>query len=130
MVRCYTCTCVPVIKIYLFNVRRVTFSKKKLCFNIPSLRPIKTARLEENSCRIGLKLNPQKWNRMKISNRNDEGLRVRENMVEEVDSFIYLGTQVTKDGGATLDIKKSRDSTGVCKLQQAPIKIWRARNIM
>lgn len=77
-----------------------------------------------------MKLNPQKWNRMKISSRNDEGLRVRENMVEEVDSFIYLGTQVTKDGGATLDIKKSRDSTGVCKLQHAPIKIWRARNIM
>ena len=76
-----------------------------------------------------MKLNPRKWNRMKISSRNDEGLRVRENMVEEVDSFIYLGTQVTKDGGATLDIKKNRDSTGVCKLQQAPIKIWRARNI-
>lgn len=37
MVRCYTCTCVPVIKIYLFNVRRGTFSKKKLSFNIPSL---------------------------------------------------------------------------------------------
>ena len=34
-------------------------------------------------------------------------------MVEKVDSFTYLGLQVSKDQGAALD------STGVRKLQQA-----------
>ena len=48
MVRCYTCTCVPVIKIYLFNVRRVTFSKKKTLFqySIPKTNKNSQARGE------------------------------------------------------------------------------------
>ena len=43
---------------------------------------------------------------MKVNSRNNEGLGVRDSMVEEVDSFTYLLVQVTRDGGATLDIKK------------------------
>ena len=50
----------------------------------------KTARLEENAGRVGLKLNPQKCKRMKVNSRNKEGLRVRESVVEEVDSFTHL----------------------------------------
>ena len=66
----------------------------------------KTARLEENEGRVGLQLNPQKCKWMKVNSRNSEGLRVRDSVVEEVDSFTYLGAQVTRDGGGTLDIKK------------------------
>ena len=51
----------------------------------------KTARLEENAGRVGLKLNPQKCKWMKVNSRNKKGLRVRDSMVEEVDSFTYLG---------------------------------------
>ena len=45
---------------------------------------------------------------MKVKSWNDDELRVREreSMVEEGDRFTYLGMEVTKDGGATLDIKK------------------------
>ena len=87
----------------------------------------KTARLEENAGRVGLKLNPQKCKWMKVNSRNNEGLRVRESMVEEVDSFSYLGAQVTKDGGATLAIKK-RTALAYASFNRL-IKIWRARNI-
>lgn len=64
---------------------------------------------------------------MKVNSRNNEGLRVRDSMVEEVDSFTYLGAQVMKDGGATSDIKK------MTALAYASFnrlnKIWCARNI-
>ena len=66
----------------------------------------KTARLEENAGRIGLKLNPQRCRWMKVNSGNNEGLRVRDSVVGEVGSFTYLGAQVKKDGGGTLDIKK------------------------
>lgn len=56
---------------------------------------------------------------MRVNSRNNEGLKVRDSMVEEVDSFNYLGAQVTKDEGATLDIKIEEDSDGLCKLQRA-----------
>ena len=86
----------------------------------------KTARLEENAGRVGLKLNAQKCKWMKVNSRNNEGLRVSESMVEEVDSFTYLRAQVTKDGGATLDIKK-KTALAYASLHRL-IKIWRARN--
>lgn len=71
-----------------------------------------------------MKLNPQKCKSMKINSRNNEGLRVRESMVGELDSFIYSGAQVTTDEGATLDIKKM---TGLAYASfNRPIKIRRA----
>ncbi len=51
----------------------------------------KTARLEENACREGLKLDPQKCKLLKVNSRNNEELRVRDSVVEEVNSFTYLG---------------------------------------
>ena len=53
----------------------------------------KTARLEENAGRVGLKLNQQKCKWMKVNSRNNKGLKVRESMVEEVDSFTYQGSK-------------------------------------
>lgn len=63
---------------------------------------------------------------MKVNSRNNEGLRVRKNMEEE-DNFTYLGTQVTKDGGATSGIKK-RTALAYASFNWL-IEIWRARNI-
>ena len=69
----------------------------------------KTARLEENAGRVGLKLKPQKCKWMNANSRNNERLRVRESMVEEVDSFT---AQVTKRSNIG---HQEEDSTGVCK---------------
>jgi len=54
-------------------------------------------------------------------------LRVRDSMVEEVDSFTYLGAQVTKDGGATLGINK-RTVLLYASFNRLN-KIWRAKHI-
>ena len=87
----------------------------------------KTARLEEKAGRVGLKLNPQKCKWMKVNSRNNEGLRVRESMAEEVDSFTYLGAQMTKDGGGTLDIKM-RTALAYASFNRLN-KVWNAGDI-
>ena len=50
----------------------------------------KTARLEKNAGRVGLKLNSQKCKWMKVNSRSSKRLRVRDSLVKEVDSFFYL----------------------------------------
>ena len=66
----------------------------------------KTGRLEENAAMVGLKLNDKKCKVIKANSKNEDKLTVRQNEVEEVDSFTYLGANVTKDGGGTADVKK------------------------
>ena len=87
----------------------------------------KTARLEENAGRVGLKLNPQKCKWMKVNSRNSEGLRVRDSLVEEVNSFTYLEAQVTRDKGGTLDIKR-RTALAYASFNRVN-KIWSTRVI-
>ena len=43
---------------------------------------------------------------MKTNSKSGNNLQVRGNEVEEVESFTYLGANVTKDGGGTVDLKK------------------------
>ena len=66
-----------------------------------------------------------KW--MKVNIMNSERLRATDSMVEEVDRRTFLGKQVTKDRGATLDIKK-RIALAYAIFNKFN-KIWRARNI-
>ena len=55
----------------------------------------KTTRLEVNARKVGLKLNCKKCKVMKTDSKSEEKLKVQGNEVEEVDSFTYLGTNVT-----------------------------------
>ena len=66
----------------------------------------KTTNLEENAARVGLKLNARKCKILKSNSKSDANLTVSHSDVEEVDSFMYLGANVTKDGGSTADMKK------------------------
>jgi len=66
----------------------------------------KTTRLEDNAAKVGLKLNNKKCKIMKTNSKSDNKLKVGESEVEEVESFTYLGANVTKDGGGTVDVKK------------------------
>ena len=52
----------------------------------------------------GLKINVSKTKLMKIWKSN-ENLQIYGTQVEEVDIFQYLGSQITKDGGAQMDVK-------------------------
>lgn len=68
-----------------------------------------TTKLEDNSTKVGMKLNAKKWNiyiYMKVNSNNKTSLRVRNSEAKEVDRFTYLGANVTKDDGGTADIRK------------------------
>ncbi|XP_061179480.1 uncharacterized protein LOC133188116 [Saccostrea echinata] len=58
----------------------------------------KTTKLEDNSAKVGMKLNAKKCKVMKINNKSESSLIVGSSETEEVDSFTYLGANVTKDG--------------------------------
>ena len=77
----------------------------------------KTARLDSNAGRVRLKLNPHKCTWMKVNSRNNKGLRVRDTVVEEVDSFTYLGG-ANDEGRKRNNGHQEEDSIGVCQLQQ------------
>ena len=85
----------------------------------------KTSRLEVNAAKVGLKLNDKKCKVMKANSRSDEKLRGNE--VEEVESFIYLGANVTKDGGGAVDVRR-RITQASARFKRIS-NIWRASDI-
>ena len=66
----------------------------------------KTAKLEDNAAKVGLKLNGQKCKTMKVNNRSDDRLRVGGQEVEEVESFTYRTSPRTEVEQLTLKREK------------------------
>ena len=87
----------------------------------------KTSRLEVNAAKVVLKLNDKKYKVMKANSRSDEKLRVRGIEVEEVESFTYLGANMTKEGGGTVDVRR-RIALASAQLKQIS-NIWQASDI-
>ena len=78
----------------------IGFWKEFLFFrvkNIPTPLHNEDGKLLMFSGRLPLKPKPQKWTWMKVNIMNNDRLRARDSMVEEVDRCTYLGTQVTKE---------------------------------
>ena len=65
----------------------------------------KTARLTANSIKLGLHPNVSKTKVMKVNCTNNRPVKVRDIILEEVTSFVYLGSVVSIDGGSDEDIK-------------------------
>lgn len=86
----------------------------------------KTNHLIELSKIAGMKINVSKTKLMKIGN-SKETLQIYGTNVEEVNIFQYLGSQITKDGGAQTDvtcrIKKARQAFGMLN------NIWKSSQI-
>ena len=83
----------------------------------------KTATLEDDAAKVGLKLNGQKCKTMKVNSRSDDRLRVGGQEVEEVESFTYLGA----NGGGTTDVKK-REALAIAQMKRLS-NIWQAGHI-
>lgn len=62
----------------------------------------KTTKLEKNSAKVGMKLNAKKCKVLKVNSKSKARLMVENCKVEEVDSFTYLGANVTKVVGVQL----------------------------
>ena len=87
----------------------------------------KTSKLETNAGKVGLKLNNNKCKIMKTNSKSESKLKVRGSDVEEVDSFTYLGANVTTDGGSTVDLKK-RIALASAQMKKLA-NIWKTNNI-
>ena len=64
----------------------------------------KTTRLETISARTGLKINTKKTELMKINTTANTPVTVAGNPIKEVESFVYLGSVVDKQGGTDRDV--------------------------
>ena len=66
----------------------------------------KTSRLERNAVYVGPKMSVKKTKVMRINARRQESIKISGSEIEDTDEFTYLGSTVTKDGGAEADIRK------------------------
>ena len=66
----------------------------------------KTSRLERNAVYVGLKMSVKKTKVMKINAKRQDSTKISGAEIEDTDEFTYLGSTVTKDGGAEADIRR------------------------
>ena len=66
---------------------------------------IKSKKLEEESERVGLKINIDKPKLMKINPKSNDPIILRGQEIEGVNKFVYLGATITPEGGGMGDLK-------------------------
>ena len=55
--------------------------------------------------RIGLKINAKKTKLLRLRIRDDEKVMLGNEKIDQVGSFTYLGSIISKDGGSSEDVK-------------------------
>ena len=81
----------------------------------------KTDRLVATAGIVGLKINPRKTKTLRMNHRCTDYIRIEGEEVEDVESFVYLGSVLDKLGGTEVDIKR--------RLALARIAFTRLQNI-
>ena len=98
-----------------------------LIANTPQQLQNKTDEIQDKSAKIGLFINIQKTKTMSIYSDQNANINVRGEDLEEVNSFTYLGSNMTKQGGTDEDIddriRKAAAAYGILS------KIWKTSNI-
>ena len=87
----------------------------------------KTSTLDNLSKSVGLKIHPGKSKILKTRPNQQEHVRIGEQVLEEVDSFCYLGSIIDRNGGTEADVKSR-----IGKAQAAFLalrKVWKTREI-
>ena len=87
----------------------------------------KTARLNNNARKVGLKINTKKTKWMSTGCKRNCQIRIDGHEVEKIDQFSYLGSMIDVQGGADADVK-----TRIAKARQAftSLKpIWSSKRI-
>ena len=64
----------------------------------------KTTRLETTSAGTGLKINRKKTELMKINTTTNTPVTVSGEPIKEVESFVYLGSMIDRQGGTDRDV--------------------------
>jgi hypothetical protein len=66
----------------------------------------KNLKILEPASKIGLKFNKEKTRTMSINEEKNKPLKQREETIEEVGEFTYLGSITTKKNNTTKDVEK------------------------
>ena len=88
----------------------------------------KLKRLKEEAELVGLHININRTNGMTVNISNTEKLRSEETEIEEVGSFVYVGSVVSESGGTEEDVA-SRIKKANCVFVQLYL-VWRNINIL
>lgn len=87
----------------------------------------KSTELDQMARSIGLRIHPGKSKVLKIQTESTAGIRIDHKELEEVESFVYLGSIIDKTGGTKEDIKiRIGKARGAFKSLK---NIWKDRNI-
>ena len=73
---------------------------------------------------VGLQVNIKKTEVMRVINNRQEAIQLQGKKIKEADSFTYLGSVVSKDGGTDEDIRNRINKAGHAFNTLRPI--WRA----
>ena len=88
----------------------------------------KTARLEDEARRVGLKINLEKTKMLRINAKQHGNIAVNGKEIENVSEFTYLGTKICREGGRMKDLRNrlSRARSAYTRLKC----IWNSKKIM
>ena len=86
-----------------------------------------TDNLRMVAMKTGLEINTDKTKTMRANTNNKDALRLREENIEDVNKFTYLGSVVNKTGGTDDDIKSRIAKARFAFTTLKPI--WRSNNI-
>ena len=65
----------------------------------------KTNKLHEHSKQLGLMINVGKTKVIRINTKSHQGINIKEQPLENVAEFVYLGSNISTDGGADKDVE-------------------------
>jgi hypothetical protein len=77
--------------------------------------------------KAGLVINVKKTKAMRVNTRKEDQFTLRGESIEDVDSFTYLGSMVTKDGGAVQDVSQRIRKANGAFVQLYPV--WKNSRI-
>jgi len=84
--------------------------------------------LTQEARKVGLAINVKKTKALRISTNKKEPFSLGDENIEDVESFVYLGSKVTKDGGTTQDVVQRIQKANGASVQLYPV--WRNNKIL
>lgn len=83
--------------------------------------------LTKEAGKVGLAINIKKTKALRVNTTKKEPFMLGNESIEDVESFVYLGSKVTKDGGTTQDVAQRIQKANGAFVQLYPV--WRNNNI-
>jgi hypothetical protein len=87
----------------------------------------KISKLEKESKIVGLRINIAKTKELRVNPKTQKQLKIGNQSIESVDSFTYLGSIVTREGGALEDMSNRISKGNSAFVQLCPA--WKNSNI-